>query len=459
MKNFIKYALAAAAICGALQAPAQNTTSGYFLDNYTYRYQMNPAIGNESNFISMPALGDLNIALRGNLNLSSVLYNRNGRTVLFTNPNVSVAEVMSNIHDKNDLGVNVKINVLSAGFKAFGGYNTVSVNACANVNAALPGSFFSLAKEGISNKAYDIKDLSANAMGYGEIALNHSRDIRQVPGLRVGAAVKLLVGMANVDAYFNNAHLVLGEDEWTATTNADIYASIGGFHFDHEINDKTGNEYVSGGDIDGGGNEGPNGFGLAFDLGATYQWKDFTFSLAATDLGFISFYDTQFATTGGDQTIRTNAYTFNANDDASNSFSNEWDRLKGDLDKLYQLQDKGNIGSRSRTLGATLNVGVDYAFPLYRKLHFGLLSTTRFAGRYTWSEARVSANIHPAKCFSADVNFAVGTYGVGFGWLLNLHTKGFNLFLGMDRTLGEVTKQFVPLNSNASVNFGMNFPF
>lgn len=65
----------------------------------------------------------------------------------------------------------------------------------------------------------------------------------------------------------------------------------------------------------------------------------------------------------------------------------------------------------------------------------------------------------PVKCFSADANVAFGTFGSSFGWLLNFHTKGFNLFLGMDHTMGKVTKQFVPLSSNASLNFGMNFPF
>lgn len=452
--------MAAAAVCGAVMgATAQNTNSGYFLDNYIYRYQMNPAFGNSDNFVSMPALGNLNIAMHGNLQLSNVLFNRDGNTVLFTNPLVSVEDALSRIHDRNHLGSNIKVNILSGGFKAFGGYNTVTINAVADVNAVIPGSFFSLAKEGVTNKTYDISDLRANAMGYTEIAFGHSREIKQLPGLRVGAAMKFLIGVANFDAYFNNAHLTLGQDEWIATTNADIYANIGGFEYEHEINDKTGREYVSGANLDGDGSIGPNGFGLAFDLGAEYRWTDFTFSIAATDLGFISFSNTRHATTNGDQTINTNAYTFNADDDATNSFENEWDRLKGDLDKLYQLQDRGNIGSRSRALHATLNIGVGYEFPLYRKLHFGLLSSTRIAGNHSWTEARLSANVNPVKCFSADVNFVCGTYGVGFGWLLNLHTKGFNMFLGMDRTLGEVSKQFVPLNSNASVNFGINFPF
>lgn len=459
MKSYFKYILAAAGLCAAAAVPAQNTNSGYFLDNYNYRYGMNPAMGNEDNFVSMPAIGNLNIAMRGSLNLSSVIYTLNGRTVLFTNPGISTAEVLGSVKDKNVIGTNIKVNVLSAGFKAFGGYNTVSINAVANVNASVPGSFFSLAKEGVANKTYDIANLRAGGMGYGELALNHSRNITAVPGLRVGAAVKFLVGIANVEAYFNNAHLSLGENDWTAVTNADIYANLGGLQYEHETNSTSGREYVSGVNLDGDGSIGPNGFGLGFDLGAEYAWSDFKFSLALLDLGFISFSDTQHASTNGDRTFNTDAFTFSANGEAENSFENEWDRFTDNLDNLYQLSDMGNIGSRSRALNATLNIGVDYAFPLYRKLHFGLLSSTRFAGKYTWTEARLSANVHPVKCFSADANIAVGTYGFSFGWMLNVHTKGLNMFVGMDRTLGEVTKQFVPLSSNASVNLGINFPF
>lgn len=72
MKTISKY-IVASALATVMTAPAvaQNTNSGYFLDDYTYRYQMNPALGNDKNFVSMPALGDLNLAMRGNLHLSA----------------------------------------------------------------------------------------------------------------------------------------------------------------------------------------------------------------------------------------------------------------------------------------------------------------------------------------------------------------------------------------------------
>lgn len=119
----------------------------------------------------------------------------------------------------------------------------------------------------------------------------------------------------------------------------------------------------------------------------------------------------------------------------------------------------GELSSRTRALGATLNVGVDYELPYYRKLHFGLLNSTRINGKYSWTQFRLSANVAPVKVFSAGINAAVGTYGFGFGWILNLHARGINFFLGMDHTVGKLSKQFIPLNSNASLNLGLNFPF
>ncbi len=451
------FLLLAGAAASAAPLAAQNTYSGYFLDNYNYRFQMNPAYGNETSFVGFPALGNVNIGMQGNLHAKNVLFNVDGKTCLFTNPGVSVKEVMDGIHDKNRIGANVKLNVLNGGFKAWGGYNTVSISAVANAEASVPGTLFSLLKEGISNNEYDIKNLRAHAQGYAEIAFNHSREITQVPGLRAGAAVKFLIGVANVDAYFNDARLVLGENSWDITAQADLYASVKGLKYDHEYNDDVTprREYVSGANLDNFG--ALNGFGMAFDLGATYDWNEWKFSAAILDLGFISWSETQYATTGGVVNVQTSKYEFDAvGDDDEGTF----DQLKGDLSAIYQLQDRGNIGSRTNALAATLNFGAEYEFPYYKPLHFGLLNSTRIDGHYTWTQFRLSANVRPVSIFSASANVAVGTFGWGFGWLLNLNLqKGFNFFIGMDHTLGKLAKQGLPLNSNAKVNLGIDFPF
>lgn len=457
MKSIIKSTFAFLALTVAFGTMAQNTRSGYFVDDYTYRFQLNPAFGNSKGFVSMPAIGNFNVGVNGNLHLNKVLYNIDGKTTTFMNPGVSAADFLNGISDVSKMRVNTKVDILTVGFKAFGGYNTININARADVGVNIPKSFFSLMKEGISNRTYRIDDLAARGMAYAEFAIGHSHDINKE--WRVGATLKVLVGAGNVDARLHNANLTLGNDAWTITSDAEIRSSVKGLTYDTDLNDRTNHRYVSGADIDGAG---IGGYGMAVDLGAVYKpaaLKDWTFSASILDLGFISWSNNMLATTNGPKTFTTDAYTFNVDDDAPNSFDREWDKIRDNFSALYELDDKGDQGRRTTSLATTFNVGAEYTLPVYRNLSFGLLNTTRINGAYSWTDFRLSANIAPVKFFDASVNMAAGTFGLGFGWLANIHVTGFNFFLGMDHTLGKVTKQYVPLSSNASVNLGLNFLF
>lgn len=457
MKSIIKQTIFGAAMLAALTAGAQNTRSGYFLDDYTYRFQLNPAFGNSRGFVAMPGIGNMNVGINGNIHVSDFFYNINGKTTTFMNPGVSAQEFLGSISDMNKLRVNAKFDILTVGFKAFGGYNTININARTEVGVNLPKSIFSLLKEGVSNRSYDIDDLRARGMGYAEFALGHSRDITKE--WRVGASLKLLVGGAYVDAQMRRATMNLGTDFWTIESDAQINASLKGLTYDTDINGRTNHRYVSGADVDGAG---IGGFGIGIDLGAVYSpaaLKDWTFSASLLDLGFISWNNNMLASTNGVKKFNTDEYTFNVDDDASNSFENEWDRMKDKLSALYELDDMGDQGSRTTSLATTFNLGAEYTLPVYRQLSFGLLNTTRINGSYSWTDFRLSANVAPVKCFDASVNLAAGTLGAGFGWLLNLHVPGFNMFLGMDHTFAKLAKGVcVPMSSNASFNFGLNFP-
>ncbi|MBQ2299660.1 MAG: hypothetical protein II278_09860 [Bacteroidaceae bacterium] len=452
----------AVAIWGlASAATAQNLNSGYFTDGYLYRHTLNPAFGNDQSYVAMPALGNLNVGMNSNLRVDDILFNVNGRTALFLNPQVSTSEFLDGIHDKNKITENLRLQILGTGFKAFGGYNTFEINARQDLGLNIPGSLFRLAKEGIENKTYDISNFNAHADGYAEIALGHSRQINDQ--LRVGAKLKVLLGIANIDANFKKAQLTLGENEWIGITDAEIQASIKSMKYEIEETERgpegeeTTHKYVSGLDIDSWG---INGFGLAFDLGAEYKLdKNWAFSASLLDLGYIGWNNNYVASTNGERQINTDKYIFNVDEDASNSFENEADRLMEGLSALYELQDNGDMGSRSKALAATMNLGVQYTPDFYDKLSFGLLNSTRMAGKYSWTEFRLSANVAPTNIFSASANMALGTYGTSFGWLLNFHPSGFNLFVGMDHTLGKLAKQGVPLSGRANVNIGINFPF
>lgn len=450
-----KLIISAVLLASGLVSVAQNLRSAYFTDGYLYRYELNPALENERNFIAIPALGNINFGVNGNLSMDDILYNIDGQTTTFLNPQVDAKEFLDAIGDKSRFGTDFKMGLLAAGFKGFNGYNTIAVNVRANAQTHIPSTFFSLLKEGIENKVYDISDLRAHADAYVELALGHSHKINDK--WRIGGTMKFLFGGGNIDADFNQAHLALGEDSWDIVVEGQVQSSVKGLQYTRGYNSTTGHEYVDGMDIDGAG---LNGFGVAFDLGAEFKLnKDWTFSASVLDLGYINWNNNMVASTNGVKEFKTGEYTFNVDQDMENNFDDQFEKIQDDLAALYELEDMGDQGSRSKMLAATVNLGAEYNLPVYRKLSFGLLNTTRLQGDYTWTEFRLSANVNPVKAFSAGANVVTGTFGWGFGWVMNLNVPGFNLFVGMDHMMTKLAKQGVPMTANANVNLGINIPF
>lgn len=454
MKKIYSKIAALALMLAPAGAIAQNLESGFFTDGYLYRHEMNPAIENSRNYVAMPFLGNINVGMSGNIGIRDVLFNRNGRTVLYTNPQVDAAEFMNGIGNRNRINSDFKIQLLGAGFKAWGGYNTIGINIRGNASTIIPKSIFDITKNGLKNQTYDISDLNAHAHSYAEIALGHSRKINEK--WRVGAKFKFLIGAGNVDANVRKGTITLGENGYVATVDAELKGNIAGLSYKTKVSEHNpGRMIMNGMDVSG---YKISGLGAAFDFGAEYKINDDWKVMASlTDLGFIRWKNNQLAATQG--TVNTDDYIFNVDKDAEHSFSNEWEKLGDQLATLYELEDKGDQGKRITMLGATMNIGGEYIAPFYRKLTFGLLNTTRINGRYSWTNFRLSANVAPAKCFSAGVNFAVGTFGTSLGWIMSVHPKGFNLFLGMDHTIGKLAKQGIPLSSNTEFNMGINFPF
>lgn len=45
---------------------AQGLRSAYFTDGYLYQHTLNPAMGNDRNYVALPALGNINAETHGN---------------------------------------------------------------------------------------------------------------------------------------------------------------------------------------------------------------------------------------------------------------------------------------------------------------------------------------------------------------------------------------------------------
>ena len=466
MKYINKYmALGLLSIC-SLHAMAQQLNSAYFTNDYKFRHTMNPAYGNEQNYVSMPGFGNVNVSLMGNFGYEDVIFDNpmfpstsKDRLTTFMNPYISTPDALKgfNSGDNKILG-DVSITVLSAGFKGFGGYNTIELNARTSFGMSLPYELFEFAKN-TGNRTYNIGNISANGQAFAELAFGHSRQINEK--LRVGAKVKLLFGAGRGDVNIDNMKADLAaDDKWTVSGHAKSEVSVKGFTYKTEEKEykeegRGTYQYVNDVDVDGAG---LGGFGLAFDLGGVYKINnDFTVSAALLDLGFIKWSNNMVAVNGGEEFVFNGFHDVAVNEDRGGStMSMQGDKYSDQLADFANLQDKGDEGGRTTGIGATLNLGCEYTLPVYRKITFGVLSSTRFRGDYSWTEARVSANWTPLKWIDGGVNMAFGSYRNSFGWVLNFHPKGYNFYVGMDHTLGKVSKEFIPLNSNAAVSVGMS---
>ena len=466
MKYINKYmALGLLSIC-SLHAMAQQLNSAYFTNDYKFRHTMNPAYGNEQNYVSMPGFGNVNVSTMGNFGYEDVIFDNpmfpstsKDRLTTFMNPYISTADALKgfNSGDNKILG-DVSITVLSAGFKGFGGYNTIELNARTSFGMSLPYELFEFAKN-TGNRTYNIGNISANGQAFAELAFGHSRQINEK--LRVGAKVKLLFGAGRGDVNIDNVKADLAaDDKWTVSGHAKSEVSVKGFTYKTEEKEykeegRGTYQYVNDVDVDGAG---LGGFGLAFDLGGVYKINnDFTVSAALLDLGFIKWSNNMVAVNGGEEFVFNGFHDVAVNEDRGGStLSMQGDKYSDQLADFANLQDKGDEGGRTTGIGATLNLGCEYTLPVYRKITFGVLSSTRFRGDYSWTEARVSANWTPLKWIDGGVNMAFGSYRNSFGWVLNFHPKGYNFYVGMDHTLGKVSKEFIPLNSNAAVSVGMS---
>lgn len=472
MKKFTKYMVAASIMCAATGASAQTLKSGYFLDNYLFKHQMNPAMSSESNYVSIPVIGNINVGTHGNVGLGKFLYPyNNGGLTTFLNSSISANDFLGSLKSNNKMGASINIGILSAGFKAWGGFNTIDIGLRSNTTMNMPYELFEFLKIGQqgASSIYDMTDMGVNSSTYIELAFGHSREINE--NLRVGAKVKFLLGGAYADMKMTDMKVTLSEDKWMIQANGEMNAALKGLvlptkqESGKEVSDPSQNTLIDFGEMDID-SPGLSGFGLAVDLGATYKVMDnLTVSAAIKDLGFINWSNNIYGKTAneawefnGFQNIATGD---NDTADNPNSFDNQLEALGDDLENFSSFHRESTGGSLSRALSATLNIGAEYALPMYDKLSFGILSSTRFNGPYTYAEGRISANVSPLNWLEGGVNYCLSNYGSSMGWIVNIQPKkGVGVFIGMDQLIGKVSKQFIPINNmNSNFSFGLNVTF
>lgn len=448
-------------LCSSATVTAQGLNTGYFSDDLKTRHTMNPAIGNEQSYVAIPVIGNVNVKSMGNFGLEDIMFDNplygitsDRKKTTFMNPYLT-GNVLSGLSETNRLRVQENISLASVGFKSFGGYNTVELNVRTDAAMKLPYELFAFAANQ-GNKHYDIGDINGEVQSFAELAFGHSRQINEK--WRVGGKVKLLFGIAEGTLDLNNVTADLQSDnQWVMTLNGEANVSMRGFKYKTEVRDyKRGGIYerVNGADVDGGG---LGGFGVGVDLGAVYKInEDWEVSASLLDLGFISWSNQIVARNDSKPFIFRGFRDIDVHDrHAPEGFDTQTERYSDQIADFASLVDQGDQGGRTTGIGATFTAAGKYTLPAYRRLSFGVLSTTRL-GRFAWTEARLNANISPLDWLDGALSFAYSTYSTSMGWMIHIHPKGYNFFFGMDHIMGKFSKEMIPLSSNASVSMGMS---
>ena len=169
----------------------------------------------------------------------------------------------------------------------------------------------------------------------------------------------MLVGAAHAEARIDRMDISMSQDEWFIKQAGHIQASsLLKLETDPETGEIT--DYDT-------GDFGVAGFGLGFDLGATYELIDnLTLSAALTDIGFMQWNNLTRGETDPTKEFRYTGFdNIGAEDDeeGNNPFDDKADELGDDLEALAKFY-KSDSQSVTNALRTTIRIGAEYSLSL-----------------------------------------------------------------------------------------------
>lgn len=439
----------------AISASAQVFKTGYFLDNYSYGYRINPSLMPEKSFLGV-AVTNVSVSPESNMGAGTLLFpTSDGKLVTGFNSAVSSDDFLGGIYGSGAIGAEASLNVLSVGIRKNRSFGNFEINARAIADAYLPYDLFAAMKIGTSPETYNLSNTSADAKVFLEVAYGKAFMIGDM--VTVGVKGKALFGLGSITAGASDFDLDLGEDAIRTEGNAFINKSSK--YIDYKKTED--------GCLDIESFEfipkyfGPTGYGLALDLGVTVTpIRNLSVSLGVLDLGGISWnYDMMAESHGGFE------YTGDNEIDLQNP-SESFEGISGKLEDLaalseFKLRD-GDV-KKFESLPLTANLGVKYTF-LRDIFSVGMLATHKSGRLFKSNEIRAGISATPIKWFSVAGSFGTGTFGPNMGAGVSINIATFNFHAGVDLYSGKVgtynNLPVIPIDRfQACANAGLNLTF
>lgn len=436
MKKIAILLVAAFALLGVNTSNAQSRTS-YFMEGSYFRTEFNPALTPTRGYILIPGLSGVNLNLGTNfLSFDNFIYKRNDEYVTFLHRDVTTEQFLGQLPSNLKTTVNANVNLLGLGFYTKKMFWNFGANLRCDNNLVLSPELFKAVKS-LGTGKHDLGATSFNANYYVEAYGGVSFPL--LSWLTVGVKGKLLIGLLNAKASFDNLYLSINDDKIEANLDGSWRASCPVIDNQRVVN----GEDVALTDLlkfD------PNvvmnnlkSYGAAIDFGVEMRFLNnhLKVSAAVTDLGFINWSDVSQL---GGKVSGGFVYT-GANVTLDGVNQDELIRPLEGNDKLINFDDvlhKGKYEKYPATrLTCSINAGVEYNM-LKNKIALGVFSQTKVLNTSTksvpYSEITASVNLRPLNWVSATVSHTLlsGNNAGIFGAAINIHPALFNFYLGVD---------------------------
>ena len=416
MKKIVTLLVAALVCIGSLSA--QSRTS-YFMEGSYFRNDLNPALAPTRGYLVLPGVSGVGLDMGTNfISVDNFIYQRDGKLVTAFHESVSSEEFLGKLPELGKMSLDAKVNVLGLGFYAGKMFWNIGVNANVSGNMSLSTDIFKALKN-LGNQTYDLKSTTLNANAYLDAYLGTSFRVHRC--LSFGLKAKFLVGVAAIDAQFDELSATVGSDAVRANMRGQFRANgifLDGrnlqygqkLNFDEIL--KFNWDYMPD----------AKSYGFAFDVGTEVRlWKNhIKISAALTDFGFIKW-----------------AANTRIDGEAKGNFSFDGVNLETsevNADGGFELYSLGSSYEEYVTkLNFSINGGLEFNF-LRNRIALGVLSRNKFYGSTPDMELIASLNLRPTNWLTATVShtFLNGNRPGIFGAALNFHAPLLNIYVGAD---------------------------
>lgn len=378
---------------------AQSLRTSYFMDT-PERLNMNPALLPSQGYFKFPV-----VSIGGEYT-SNALTIQDLMDVTDDEKSISDKEgFLQHLETNNKIQSNVGIDIISCGFYTGKHFWSFHLGVRAKGRTLLPKQLFKFANdlndvESIGN--YDIPKTQLSYQAYIETGIGYG--IRLTDKLSLGIRINVLLGAMQSKLTINKIRITRQGDNVRITpqdAEISITPSIyggGDYEDDDYITGNPADDYFYFEDMI------PSyfaisGFGMGFDLGASYRILDnLTVSAAVNDLGFLNWNNT-IKGKGLENEMNINELKYSVIDS-----------------DIFPFASEGEESVR-QGICPQLNIGAEYGF-LENKLGVGILSSTRFDKPYSTTELTLSCNYRPHSKIGVTLSYSMiqsqfKTLGIG----------------------------------------------